>query len=80
MVHSHRSTPKSGTVIDVSSLRHTLTAPANKSELSSSPRAGFTLEVPTCLSAKVDNAPPNPWHYNNMINKNRDEFNNLHFC
>ncbi|XP_023297601.1 uncharacterized protein LOC111680200 [Lucilia cuprina] len=79
MVHKNRSSRKSCPVMDVSPLRHSLTASVNKYELSSSPRIGYKLEVPTRPLGSSGSS-SNQWHYNNMIMNNRQEFNNLHFC
>lgn len=79
MVHKNRSSRKSYPVVDVSPLRNRLSVTANKYEMSSSPRIGYKLEVP---SRPLDSSSPscNQWHYNNMIKNNREQFNNMHFC
>ncbi|XP_075153927.1 uncharacterized protein LOC142227339 [Haematobia irritans] len=80
MVHKNRSSRKSCPVMDVSPLRNSLTVSANKYELSSSPRIGFTLEVPTRHVAQATSPSSGVWHYNEMVKNNREKFNSLHFC
>lgn len=81
MVHTG-SARKSRPVMDVSPLRTSLTVSSvNKYELSSSPRIGYKLEVPSRpLGSNTTGSSSNQWYFNNMINNNRQEFNNLHFC
>uniref|UniRef100_A0A1B0G0A5 Reverse transcriptase Ty1/copia-type domain-containing protein n=1 Tax=Glossina morsitans morsitans TaxID=37546 RepID=A0A1B0G0A5_GLOMM len=67
MVHSNRKSTKSLAVKDVSPLRNTTTAPANKYELSSSPQIGYKLEVP--VRAIVGEATTNKWFWNDMMKK-----------
>ncbi|XP_059221911.1 uncharacterized protein LOC131993979 [Stomoxys calcitrans] len=79
MVHKNRSSRKSCPVKDVSPLRNSLTVSANKYELSSSPRIGYALEVPSRNVVQAT-SPLSAWHYNNMVKNNREQFNSLHFC
>ncbi|XP_061392019.1 uncharacterized protein LOC133327517 [Musca vetustissima] len=79
MVHKTRSSRKSCPVMDVSPLRNTLPIAANKYELSSSPRIGYALEVPTRPVGSSANS-SNAWYFNDMVKNNRQQFNSLHFC
>ncbi|XP_061392020.1 uncharacterized protein LOC133327518 [Musca vetustissima] len=78
MVHKNRSSRKSCPVIDVSPLRNSLSASANKHDLSTSPRIGYTLDVPNRPIGSTSSS--NLWYYNDMIKNNREQFNSLHFC
>ncbi|XP_004533280.1 uncharacterized protein LOC101463373 [Ceratitis capitata] len=81
MVQKHRSVSKATLAKDVSPMRNMA---INKQALASSPASsmatsfGDRLSVRTAGSSGCSNA--DKWKYNNMVNKQREQFNSLHFC
>ncbi|XP_017466684.1 PREDICTED: uncharacterized protein LOC108359360 [Rhagoletis zephyria] len=75
MVQKHRSASKATLAKDVSPMR---VMAVNKKALASSPATNTAarLSLPTA-AASSKNA--DKWKYNNMVNNQRELFNNLHF-
>lgn len=84
MVHNNRNCRGDKTVVaskailDISPPRNSYSSGAPK--LSSSPPMGPKLEVPERPLSSMEKMSSNAWAFNEMVSKNRQQFNALHFC